>query len=271
MPEDLSNSNFSWSPEPGLSISNSGLRTSDSPAMPETTPNPELLRSLGQLVRGLSALFWGLPMSLIICFGTGAAGWFHSFKLFGVVPAMIATGMLVFGLWQLGSFQPQERPWRKALDQARMLALLSFFLSPFPGWWNGVPGQPFFEVMVYLLLLTGLVFVFSLNAVLQRLGAMLPDENLRQEIRQYTGINRKLLTGSLAVSVVFFSLQFYITHVADVPEYVLLLGYTLHKPLVLMLLICFLFLLPFAMTMALIWKTKEVIMESVFGRFGRGL
>ena len=30
-------------------------------SMPETAPNNELLRSLGRLARGLSALFWGLP------------------------------------------------------------------------------------------------------------------------------------------------------------------------------------------------------------------
>ena len=27
-------------------------------------PNPDLMRSLGRLVRGLSALFWGLPLAL---------------------------------------------------------------------------------------------------------------------------------------------------------------------------------------------------------------
>ena len=32
-------------------------------SMPDT-PNPQLLRSLGKLARGLSALFWGLPVSL---------------------------------------------------------------------------------------------------------------------------------------------------------------------------------------------------------------
>ena len=34
--------------------------------MPEAPPNPELMRSLGQLVRGLSALFWGLPLTLVV-------------------------------------------------------------------------------------------------------------------------------------------------------------------------------------------------------------
>ena len=35
--------------------------------MPEAATNPQLLRSLGKLARGLSALFWGLPISLLVC------------------------------------------------------------------------------------------------------------------------------------------------------------------------------------------------------------
>ena len=34
--------------------------------MADPVPNPELLRALGRLARGLSALFWGLPTALII-------------------------------------------------------------------------------------------------------------------------------------------------------------------------------------------------------------
>src|SRR5258705_9421374 len=85
-------------------------------------PNAELLRSLSRLVRGLSALFWGLPVALIVCFGTASAGWF---KPFWILPPMAVTGLLLFGLWQLGAFQKQERPWRNALDRARFFALVN--------------------------------------------------------------------------------------------------------------------------------------------------
>ena len=43
--------------------------------MPESDPNAQLLRSLGSLARGLSALFWGLPVALIICAETTRASW----------------------------------------------------------------------------------------------------------------------------------------------------------------------------------------------------
>ena len=59
--------------------------------MPDPAPNAELLRSLGRLVRGLSALFWGLPITLIVCFHTAKA---DSLKSFGIVPPLVTTGLL---------------------------------------------------------------------------------------------------------------------------------------------------------------------------------
>jgi len=224
--------------------------------MPDTPPNPELLRALGRLVRGLSALFWGLPVALIVCVGTATAGWF---KAFSVVPGLVATGLLLFGLGQLGAFQPQERSWRTALDRARLIGVVNFFLCPFLYWWNKVPDQPFFALVVVLLALSGLLFLFNLNLVLARLGAMLPDETLRQETRQFTAINRGLLVALVLLAAGYGFLR----QMPNLPAPVLILVMRLERMSewsVLMLA-----LLPLALTMALIWKTKEVILESVFG------
>src|SRR5579871_3793067 len=113
--------------------------------LPETAPNPELLRSLGRLVRGLSALFWGLPISLIICVQAAST---NTLEHFNILPALITNGWLCFGLWQLGHFQKQERVWIAALDRAKFLALLNLGLSPFLFWWKERPGQAFFAVAV---------------------------------------------------------------------------------------------------------------------------
>ena len=88
---------------------------------------------------------------------------------------------------------------------------------------------------------------------------MLPDETLRHETRQFTALNRWLLAALL-----FFSLGVCgpparpaparrprrVVRLA--PEDFGFWGLTLFA------------LLPLAMTMALIWKTKEVILDSVF-------
>lgn len=224
--------------------------------MPESALNAELMRSLGRLVRGLSALFWGLPAALVICFHTAKA---EALRSLGVWPAMACTGLLVYGLWQMGAFQKQERVWQKALDGARLLGLVNFGLSPFLYWSNKIPGNLFFYVMVLVMLVCALVFIASLNLVLQRLGAMLPDEGLRQETKQFTALNLNLLGATFLLGVAYLALG----HIQNRPLYFDAVMMVLDQGSFWFLIL--LVLLPLAMTMALIWKTKEVILDSVFG------
>jgi hypothetical protein len=224
--------------------------------MADSNPNAELLRSLGQLARGLSALFWGLPVTLVICAETARASWL---KPLGMLPALFGTGLLLYGLWQMGRFQKQERPWRSALDRAKLSGLVNFGLCPFLYWQNKMPGQPFFNAAIFVLILSAIIFLFNLNVVLKQLGAMLPDETLRQETRQFTQLNRWLLVALL------LSATAYVVVMND-PRLAGKLGdyYAWINRVSFWVLILFA-LLPLAMTMALIWKTKEVILDSVFG------
>lgn len=219
-------------------------------------PNPELLHSLGRMVRGLSALFWGLPFALLICIGTALQGWL---SLYNIFPPLAATGLLAFGLWQLDSFQKQERPWRNALDRAKLLALINVGLSPFVFWWNHAPGVFWFAASLWVLTVSGWFFIFTLNTVLLRLAAMLPDETLRQETRQFASLNHILLLALLLVAAIRAAVE----NIPQVPQqYVPILVLWDRGASWFELLLA---LLPLAMTMALIWKTKEVIMDSVFG------
>jgi len=224
--------------------------------MPDPAPNAELLRSLGRLARGLSALFWGLPTLLIVSVRTARAEWLAPWAM---VPILALDGLLLAGLWQMSSFQKQERPWHAALDRAKLLGLVNLGLGPFLYWWNRVPGQPFFAIGVLLLALTGVLFLFNLNLVLARLGAMLPDETLRHETKQFTAFNRGLLLGLLLLAAVYLGITQMPSPPAEFHVVVIMLEHGSHWALI------FLVLLPLAMTMALIWKTKEVILDSVFG------
>jgi hypothetical protein len=223
---------------------------------PVTSPNAELLRSLGRLARGLSALFWGLPATLIICAETARAS---LLKPLGILPAMVATGLLLYGLWQMGRFQRQERPWRSALDRAKLLGLVNFGLCPFLYWQNKMPQETFFNTAVFVLVLSAILFLFNLNVVLKQLGAMLPDETLRQETRQFTVLNRWLLVALLLCAsayVVLLHNPHPPASLGSLYVWINRLGFWS---------LTFFALLPLAMTMALIWKTKEVILDSVFG------
>lgn len=224
--------------------------------MPDIAPNPELLRSLGRLARGLSALFWGLPAVLIVCAETAKADLLEPVE---ILPAILANGLLVYGLWQMGDFQKQERPWRNALDRAEVLALVNLGLCPFFYWQNQIPAQIYFDAAILVFVLSSLLLLFNLNIVLKQLGAMLPDETLRNETRDFTAFNRWMLVlwfvfVAASILAVHFRLQMHV----DQLHWLLLQRFAVAIML-------FLGLSPLAITMALIWKTKEVIFDAVFG------
>lgn len=227
------------------------------PRMSDTPSNPELLHSLGRLARGLSALFWGLPASLIVSVSAARTEWLRPA---GIVPPLAVMGLLYFGLWQMGHFQKQERPWRHALDRTKLGALINIGLCPFLLWWNRFPNEPFFGFGIVALALSGLIFLFNLNLAIARLGAMLPDETLRQETRQFTALNRGLLIALLGLTALYL----FLGRMPDIPYHLEIVLRTLHDSSFWVIVV--LLLLPLAMTMALIWKTKEVIFDSVFSR-----
>jgi hypothetical protein len=88
----------------------------------------------------------------------------------------------------------------------------------------------------------------------------LPDETLRQETRQFSRLNRWLLVGWL----IFVAASIAVPQMFDLPAWInpKILFWLQHAEITVLL---FLGLAPLAITMALIWKTKETILESVFG------
>ncbi len=224
--------------------------------MSDPVANPELLRSLGQLMRGLSVLFWGLPAALVVCVQTSQADFL---RLFGVLPPVLATGALVYSLLLLGRFRPEETVWIRALERARVLALVNLGLSPFLYWWSRLPSNVFYGAMVELMAVSGLTFLLLLNPLLRRLTAMLPDETLRHETVLFTRLSTALLLLNLAALLLRIGVHHLGRPVRLNPPWSFLVDRASHWGG------WFFVLLTVAMTMALIWKTKEAIFHSVFG------
>jgi hypothetical protein len=115
--------------------------------------------------------------------------------------------------------------------------------------------------MVRVMMVTGLAFLFLLNPVLWRLSAMLPDETLRLETKFFTAINRYLVLIDLALLVAYFG-----SKASSLEKlYPGLTQFYSHFEQGILWLALLLVLAPVAMTMALVWKIKEVILSSVFG------
>lgn len=220
-----------------------------------TTPTPALLRSLGKMLRGLSALFWGLPLVLISSVQSQTLVGARELALF--IPC-ITNGMLVFGLSQLTHFNSQERIWREAIDRAKVVAVINAGLSPFLYFWARLPTVPLYTLAVDLLYISSLLFLCNYNRVLYRLTTMLPDESLRSDARLFTQLNRSLLA-----TIAFLSMIYLIVHYVGIvpsPFYRLMEALEVHRSWFAI----FLLLAPVAMTMAMTWKIKELIIDGVF-------
>lgn len=217
--------------------------------------SPAVIPALASVVRGLSALFWGLPLVLLLDAKTALD---DAWRTWGVVPVFAASALLVFGLVQLRHFQPGERIWTAALERTLVLGLMLVGLAPVTYWWSRVPHEPFFAVGMVLLLFCGLTFMLALNQMLLRLSAMLPDETLRIETRFFTTWNCRLLT---VLGLILAAYQVAV-RVPRMPEQIQLVWFALEvlRP---WLAVLFAFL-PVALTMTLLWKTKEAILSSAF-------
>ncbi|MGA2174597.1 MAG: hypothetical protein ABSH38_06405 [Verrucomicrobiota bacterium] len=217
----------------------------------------DLMRALGRLARGLSTLFWCLPLTLVAQVETGRTDWVGFLGAFAFVPALVLSGLLWHGLRQLRDFQRQERVWQQALDRAEFLAIVNAGLSPFLFWWHRFPLVPLYIVCVDFLAVAGLLFLMQLNRVLLRLSAMLPDEMLRLETRTFTGLNIWMLLAVLAG----FSAERILRGVLGAPRLLGAFPWGLQEAAVWLAL--FFALMPVAMTLALLWKIKEAIFTSL--------
>jgi hypothetical protein len=224
--------------------------------MSEPASKSELLRRLGQLVRGLSALFWGLPLTLLVYLLTAGTDLFP-LGAFAILPPVLVSALLLYGLGQIGQFQKQERIWRNTVERTRLFGIVNLGLSPFLYWWHRLPFIPLYQFAVLLLAVSSLLFLFILNRVLDRLAAMLPDETLRLETKLFTTFNRRVL---LAIPILF-TIYYATGFISPMPE---ILRIILERAATQGLwLTIFLILMPLAMTMALIWKIKEVVFTSI--------
>jgi len=214
-----------------------------------------VIPSLARVVRALTLLFWAVPGMLLA--STACAldlGW----RQFGYAPPLLSAVALVYGLLQFRHFHPCEKIWGAARHRALMLCLILLALSPLPVWWSRAPQEDFFGRGMMLLGFTGVFFLIALNDVLLRLVAMLPDQSLRSETLFFTRLNTRLLLGILAGVLVWLGVPYW----PQPPELLLRVQiiFELTRPWLFVMTL----LLPVALTMTLLWKTKEVILHSVF-------
>ena len=235
--------------------------------------HPDLMPSLRRLVRGLEVLFWSLPFALLVCVQETMVSWWESW---GIGPALAAMALLWYGTRSLGDFQKQERVWQGTVRFAQVLALLMVGLVPFLHWqqqitsdtmtWSSMSkAQQHVVYSACIFFTASMMYVLNLNQVLARLAAMLPDPILRADVRLFVYLNFGLflllvigLWTHQKADAVFLGLREFAPAFADsIGSY---LGLTAMMKAV----ILWVATLVITLTMTMLWKTKEAILNSVF-------
>lgn len=205
-----------------------------------------------KLARGFSALFWGMPLALLVCVRSAAATWMNAHE---ALYPMASLGLICYGIWQLDSLPglSESRP-RLMVNLAKITAATCLGMSPFIFFWNHFPDEPFFNHALAALAFFALVFLLFYNRVIKHLTEILSDQELVSEILFFTRLNQTALIVLACGTALLAVLKF-----ASPEATFLLPENNLFYPLGRFLGLIFL-LIPLSLTMSLTWKIKEVFL-----------
>lgn len=202
--------------------------------------------------RAFACVFWGMP--------TLALG--HAAALTGSLPVAWAIGLqmatflpLLCGLWRLRFGTDLAPGWGKRLGRATMLAVAAAYLSPFLPWWATAPERAFFAANAAAHYLATVAMLVAITRLAAETGRWLGDPGLRREANAGTGMVA-WLGGCTVLALAWMyhragvledGLPALLAHAASLPKEARTL-----------------FLLPYAMTAYVAWRTKETGFQRAF-------
>ncbi len=215
------------------------------------------VQSLSRLIRGLTILFWGLPIMLLVCVRTSVKERFELQPLDFFIPIVISAILLV-SVFFLGEFKKSEKSWEELLDRAKFFGIINLSLSPFIYWRLKVPEISAFSVAVWLFFVSNAFFLIIINRIIQQLTKMLPENTLREDAKTYGDLNQYMLIVLLIILILGYAGNGFKGLSLPVTDFLFLISRYYQW------ILTFVIVVPLAITMALLWKTKEVILIGVF-------
>jgi hypothetical protein len=199
-----------------------------------------------RIARGFTGIFWGMLLGLLLFSKALRLQWNHI-----PIPSYILGVLLVFaGMLSLHTVSSLPGSWRRHVRMALVVLLLHAYFAPFVYWWQQIPDVSYFMLNVMILLFCSMWLLLLLNQLVLELSRALENNSLRMEAELcgWSVVFLLLLPYVFFVvyptvaalrhdSSVFFELAQLIQRL---PRWLLILS-----------------LLPFTLTMAVCWKTKE--------------
>jgi len=214
--------------------------------------------ALGPLIQGLSLLCWALPLAVVICVQTARTDWLRAW---GLWPAARPAGLVGGAVPRLAQIESCHAG-RPTLEKIWLLALIAWGSSPFLSWHGRVPQQPWFESMVLVAAVVGVLLLLQFNRWLRELAPLLADPGLHKEMAVLVPWNRAWLRAGLGLLLLAEA----ISHFQTARPAALRIATVLDRHSFLFWVV---FLLaPLAMTLALLWKTKAAAWNALLRRAG---
>ena len=217
------------------------------PPPPREAPRPgDPAAQLLDAARGFAGLFWGLLASLLLFPGELDIQLSPRLRIPVYPAAMIA---IYCGLSRLNRAGPLRPRWLRHVQEARGMLLLLFYFVPFVLWWKQAPRQPFLlgNMAAFVVVAAGLLA--SSLRLCEAAGELFGRRLFRAEVR----LCRWLVLLVAAPTASAFLTGAWLA--ASCPDALWFGGLTVRW----VFWLCVLGLLPFTLTLAAIWKAKELL------------
>ena len=208
-----------------------------------------------RLARGLLCIFWGIPLSLLMFFGTmelRLASWLR-------VPAFVFGLVLVFcGVFQLGRVRTLTPRWARRTREAQFILLILVYLSPFVYWWRAMPHVPYYCANVLAIVVVAMWGFLAVNRLAAEIGAWFgePAFVIEARLSGWLAVVFLLVPGTIAVlRTILATTSFENSGLATL----VLVPYLVPRWMYALA------LLPFTMTMMMVWRAKELCLRAMCG------
>lgn len=214
---------------------------------------PESEVQVIQILRGLSAIFWSFPLSLVTSVQV-SLDFFSATSSFAFPVA--AFGLMAYGVHSTRLLVIEgDARWSVLMDSLRVLALSQFLLSPFLLFLVRVEGNHLFAFSVMMLGFFWLIFTRVIIEMAGKLIECLGDSVMHKDfelIKGFVGVALWIM----ALGWGFLFLRSYWLNPQALPAILLIFSSHWLGTFLLISVI-----LPMTAVMNLLWKSKDLLME----------
>jgi len=226
------------------------------------TDNPAKLSAaaLVRLVQGFYAIFWGLILTAMMAAQLLAGPRPHAFDVGLLALGLVAVLIGSWRLWRVrlgGDDADRQRvAWRERTETLLGTAVVLAYFAAFFCAWRRVPHSEYLLANALAFLGAGVVYTVLLNRVVSALAPALGRRDLVVESKWYGAGSIGFLLLPLVGVLVYAFGEAAIHNTSAVFEILWLLDRT-------NIVLVGLLLLPFSLTLSLIWEAKDAMLEQL--------